>query len=141
MHKPALAILLMLAATVAAAQTPSQTKSAPKASPAPAAKADAFTLPERASGKKDAPIVMEVWTDFECPHCKELYLHTLRRLMDDYCATGKVYLIHRDFPLQGHVHAREAARWADAAATIGKYEEVTEALFSNQEVWSVSGNI
>jgi protein-disulfide isomerase len=133
MNKPMLAILLLLAAVV-----PAQNKTAQKS---PAAKAEPFTLPPHASGSKDAPIVMEVWSDFECPHCKELYLRTLRRVIEDYCASGKVYLIHRDFPLPQHQHAREAARWASAAATVGKYEEVTEALFTNQEVWSVSGNI
>jgi protein-disulfide isomerase len=135
MNKPMLAMLLLLAAVV-----PAQNKTAQK-SPAPAAKAEAFTMPPHASGSKNAPIVMEVWSDFECPHCKELYLRTLRRVIEDYCASGKVYLIHRDFPLPQHLHAREAARWASAAATVGKYEEVTEALFENQEVWSVNGNI
>jgi protein-disulfide isomerase len=140
MNKPILAILLLLAVGFAQ-DTSGQNKAAQK-SPAPAAaKADAFTLPPRASGSKDAPIVMEVWSDFECPHCKELYLRTLRRVIDDYCASGKVYLIHRDFPLPQHLHAREASRWASAAATVGKYEAVTEALFTTQEVWGASGNI
>jgi protein-disulfide isomerase len=139
MNKPMLAILLLLVAGLAS-NTGAQNKTAPK-SPSPPAKAEPFTMPPHASGSKDAPIVMEVWTDFECPHCKELYLRTLRRVIDDYCASGKVYLIHRDYPLLGHQHSREAARWASAAATVGKYEAVTEALFTAQETWSVSGNI
>jgi protein-disulfide isomerase len=139
MTKPFLAILLLLAGALSAQSVPAQNKTAQK-SPAPA-KAEAFTMPPHASGSKDAPIVMEVWTDYECPHCKELYLRTLRRVIEDYCASGKVYLIHRDYPLPQHVHSREAARWASAAATVGKYEEVVEALFENQEVWSVNGNI
>jgi protein-disulfide isomerase len=141
MTKPMLAILLLLAAAMLPSGATAQNKSAPKSPPAAKAKAETLTLPPHAAGPKDASIVIEVWSDFECPHCKELYLRTLRRVIEDYCAAGKVYLIHRDFPLPQHAHAREASRWASAAATVGKYEEVTEALFTNQEIWSVNGNI
>ena len=61
--------------------------------------------------------------------------------MHDYVATGKVYLIHRDFPLQMHPHAREAAAWANAAARMNKYEQVSEALFRQQSVWAADGKI
>jgi protein-disulfide isomerase len=148
MKKPLLAILILLTAALLAGNGATLYgaghgvgNSAGPATVQKAAKAEAFTLPPRASGSKDAPIVMEVYSDFECPHCKELYLRTLRRVMDDYCASGKVYLIHRDFPLPQHAHAREASHWAVAAATIGKYEPVAEALFSTQDTWVASGNI
>jgi protein-disulfide isomerase len=137
MNKSMLAILLLLAVGV-----PAQNKSAQKSPPSASAKAEAFSLPPRASGSKDAPIVMEVFSDFQCPHCKQLYLSTLRRVIDDYCASGKVYLIHRDFPLdQIHRYARDAARWATASVVTGKYEAVVEALFTAQDTWGASGNI
>ena len=50
--------------------------------------------------------------------------------MREYVASGKVYLIHRDFPLPNHAHARDAATYACASARINKYEEVCSALFS-----------
>ena len=37
--------------------------------------------------------------------------------------------------------SRQAARYADAAATIGRYEEVATALFERQAWWSRSGNL
>jgi protein-disulfide isomerase len=103
------------------------------------------TEPKEATGKAQgyptAPIRIEVFSDFECPHCKLLYEETLRPLMREYVASGKVYLIHRDFPLTNHAHAREAASYACASARINKYEEVCSALFSQQSSWSVSGNV
>jgi len=61
--------------------------------------------------------------------------------MDNYVSTGKVYLIHRDFPLPMHAHSKVAAQYARAAAQLGKGEPVEQALFQNQEKWENSGDI
>jgi len=84
---------------------------------------------------------MEVFSDYQCPACKTLFATTNRRLMDDYVSSGKVYLIHRDFPLPMHAHSRVAARYARAAAQLGKVEPVEQALFQNQEKWEQSGDV
>ena len=84
---------------------------------------------------------MEVFSDFQCPACKNLYLTTNRQLMDNYVTTGKVYLIHRDFPLAMHAYSRVAARYARAAAQLGKVEPVEQTLFQNQEKWEQSGDV
>lgn len=97
--------------------------------------------PHKAFGSKSAPIVMEVFSDFQCPACKTLFLTTNRQLMDNYVSTGKVYLIHRDFPLPMHAYSRVAARYARAAADLGKVEPVEKALFENQEKWEQSGDV
>ena len=49
--------------------------------------------------------------------------------------------MHHDFPLPMHSHSREAARWANAAAAIGKFEQVEAVLYSQQETWGASGDI
>ena len=64
--------------------------------------------PHKAFGSKNAPVTMEVFSDFQCPACKTLFTTPNRRLMDDYVSSGKVYLIHRDFPLSMHAHSRVA---------------------------------
>ena len=97
--------------------------------------------PHEALGSKSAPIVMEVFSDFQCPACKSLYDATNRNLMDGYVNTGKVYLIHRDFPLPMHAHSKVAAQYSRAAAQIGKLEAVEEVLFQNQEKWEASGDV
>lgn len=97
--------------------------------------------PHKAFGSKTAPITMEVFSDFQCPACKTLYTSTNRQLMDNYVSTGKVYLIHRDFPLPMHAYSRIAARYACAAAQIGKFEPVEQVLFQNQEKWEQTGDV
>jgi protein-disulfide isomerase len=92
-------------------------------------------------GLSTAPVTIEVFSDYECTHCKQLYEETLRPLMRDYVAKGKVYFIHRDFPLPQHVNARPAACLANASRQVNKYEEVCAALFRQQAVWSANGNI
>ncbi len=96
---------------------------------------------EKGYGSKSAPIHMEVFSDFQCPACRGLYEATLRQVIANYVATGKVYLIHRDMPLPNHPYARTAARYANAAAKIGKMESVISALYANQDRWSADGNV
>jgi protein-disulfide isomerase len=95
----------------------------------------------KAIGSKSAPVTMEVFSDYQCPSCGSLYEQTLKPLIGDYVASGKVYLVHRDFPLPVHKYSYEAARWVNAAALVGKYPEVEAALYDNQAAWSVDGNI
>ncbi len=95
----------------------------------------------KTAGLSTAPIIIEVYSDFQCPGCKALYEQTLRPLMRDFVAAGKVYLVHHEFPLPGHAYAREAAAYASAAARIGRYEEVANALFANQASWSTTGKV
>jgi protein-disulfide isomerase len=97
--------------------------------------------PHKAFGSKSAPIVMEIFSDYQCPSCRALYENTNRQLMEDYVTTGKVYLIHRDFPLPMHAYSRVAARYARGAAELGKVEPAEKALFDNQEKWEQSGDV
>jgi len=97
--------------------------------------------PHVAYGSKSAPIVMEVFSDFQCPACKTLFMTTNRQVMDNYVSTGKVYFIHRDFPLPMHAHSQVAAQYSRAAAQIGKFEVVEQALFQNQERWEQNGDV
>jgi len=97
--------------------------------------------PHVAAGSKSAPIIMEVFSDFQCPACKTLFMTTNRQVLDNYVSTGKVYLIHRDFPLPMHAHSQVAAQYSRAAAQIGKFEVVEQALFQNQEKWEQNGDV
>ena len=120
------AAALLLATAGAAAQTKA---------------AAAGIAPVKALGSKSAPITMEVFSDYQCPACGQFYVQTLRQVIDNYVSAGKVYLVHRDFPLPVHKYSREAARWANAAAEIGKFEKVEEALYTKRESWENTGNI
>jgi len=84
---------------------------------------------------------MEVFGDFECPACRAFFENTVKRMIDDYVVPGKVYLVHRDFPLDMHPYARQAARLANAAANFGQFQAVERALYDKQDDWSAKGNI
>jgi len=102
----------------------------------------AQSAPVKGRGVPNAPIVLEVYSDYECPHCKLLYEKTLVPLMAEYVDKGKVYLIHHEFPIfQIHPHAMEAACYACAAHHVGKYEQACEILFRDQAIWSANGKI
>jgi protein-disulfide isomerase len=120
------------------AKTPTTTnkKSGTKA-PAP----QALSEPMKTFGVRTAPITLEVFSDYQCPSCRAFFEGTLRPLMSSYVAEGKVFLVHRDFPLPVHPYSHDAARWAIAAARIGKFAEVDGALYDNQTAWAADGNI
>jgi protein-disulfide isomerase len=120
----------------------------PKAPEAPAVSTATITVngvtdidPTKGFGSKTAPVVVEIYSDFQCPACKQLFLNTTQKVMDNYVNTGKIYLVHRDFPLPMHAYSRIAASYSRAAAHIGKCEPVEQALFQNQEKWEASGDL
>jgi len=135
-----LSALAILAISVAASpgqqttQKPAHKKATGKAA-APAGP------PVMAYGSKNAPITMEVFSDYQCPSCGNLYEQTLKPMINDYVAVGKVYLVHRDFPLSMHKYSGDAARWAKAAAVLGHFESVEAALYDNQNFWATDGDI
>lgn len=112
--------------------------STPNAIPAPSGAAAPGQLYKQ-SGPADAPIVMEVFTDYQCPDCADFYQDILPLLEKRYA--GKIKLIHRDYPLVRHQYARLAARYANAAGLEGQYQPVVEQLFKTQKTWVEDGNI
>ena len=110
--------------------------------PSGSATISAQTKPSgRAVGPVIAKVRIDVFSDFQCPSCKGLAEGTLRRIKEDYALKGKVRLVHHDFPLPQHQYAKRAAILASAADRLGKFDEVSEVLFRQQESWSVSGKV
>jgi protein-disulfide isomerase len=93
------------------------------------------------SGTVMAPITIELYTDFQCPHCREFYLDELPLLVNDFVKTGKVRLIHRDLPLAQFQYSRTAMHYANAAGQIGRYDAVSLQLFQSQPEWGQNGNV
>jgi protein-disulfide isomerase len=94
-------------------------------------------------GSTTAPVAIEVFSSYDCPHCKILHEGMLNQIIHDLVQTGKACVISREFPLSGpyHLHAREAANLATAAARIGRYQLVADTLYKNQQAWAESGKI
>lgn len=122
--------VLALAATLAVPSLIGQAKLTP---------AD-LTL-KKSLGNPSAPIKLEIFSDYQCPACREMHLNTTRQIIDNYVSSGKVYLVHRDFPLAMHPYSRVAARWANAAAAAGSFQAAETALYTRQDQWSATGNV
>jgi len=134
--------VVMIAGAQATATPPAAKSTAPAKTASSAAKSVApLGAPVKSYGKSTAPIMMEVFSDYECPSCRNLFETTLRPMIDDYVAAGKVYLVHRDFPLPMHKYGYEAARWLNASARVGQFQVVEAALYDNQNLWAQDGSI
>jgi len=92
-------------------------------------------------GNPRAPVLIEVFSDFQCPGCKAFHDNEFQRIMKDYVVPGRVYVIYRYFPLQMHPYGRPSAEYACAAARVNRYQKVADALFAQQSAIAVSGNV
>ncbi|MEW5851826.1 MAG: thioredoxin domain-containing protein [Myxococcota bacterium] len=81
-------------------------------------------------GPASAPITIVEYSDFECPHCRDT-APTLKALVKKY--PGEVRLIYKHFPLSGHPAAKDAAVAVEAAGRQGKFWEMHDKVFENQE--------
>ncbi len=135
------ALAFLVPASPAQTTTPTSAKTAAPAHKRAAADTAAPTAPVKTIGNRNAPITMEVFSDYQCPSCGNFFENTLRAMIQDYVAQGKVYLVHHDFPLQMHTYSGQAARWANAAGMIGQFQDVDAALFDNQAKWTADGDL
>ncbi len=105
--------------------------------------ANSITPEHCLGGTLDAPIRIEVFSDFECPSCREFYLNSIRPVLKDYCSLDKVCVVYYEFPLASHKYSREAARNSKAAQRLGRKEwlAVMDALYINQQKWSQNGSV
>src|SRR5580658_3913259 len=123
-------LLLLLPALILSGQTAPAPKTVAAVKTAAPAKAPAAPTNYKETGSPTAPVTMEAYTDYECPHCARFYKDFMPQFTADYIQTGKVRFLHRDFPLTQHPHAVLAARFADAAGEIGYYDTVVNQIFN-----------
>lgn len=86
-------------------------------------------------GNKDANVYLVEFSDFQCPACKA-YQPTIKTIVDKY--KDKLVFGYRHFPLDQHPFAQKAALAAEAAGVQGKFWEMHDLLFENQEKFSDS---
>jgi protein-disulfide isomerase len=94
-------------------------------------------------GSPKSPVRIEVFSDFECPYCREFYLYVIRPMLQDYSIKGSVSVVYFEYPLPSHNHSREAARYAEAAARVSQQAllKVQDAFFREQADWSKNGKL
>jgi protein-disulfide isomerase len=88
-------------------------------------------------GDPEAPVTIEEFGDFECPPCGSISPF-LDQLLNEY--KPRLRLIFRNFPLKAHKHAREAAFAAEAAGLAGKFWEMHDVLYREQDAWTKADN-
>jgi protein-disulfide isomerase len=79
-------------------------------------------------GKKDAPVTIVEFSDFQCPFCGRFYL-AIKDVLGAY--PDKVRVIIKNFPLPFHPNARPAAKLAMAANEQGKFQGMMESLLAS----------
>ena len=81
-------------------------------------------------GSPMAPVTLYEFSDFQCPHCK-IAAPMLKKVVEE--SNGKVKLVFKQYPLPGHPKAREASKATIAAQKQGKFWEMHDLLFENQD--------
>ncbi len=86
---------------------------------------------DHVQGPAKAPVTMVEYGDYQCPYCGEAYpvVKALQRRLGD-----KMRFVFRNFPLaESHPHAEHAAEAAEAAGAQGKFWEMHDLLYENQD--------
>lgn len=88
-------------------------------------------------GPKDANVVIVEFSDYQCPACLTAE-QSIRLVLPQF--EGKVLFVYRNYPLTSiHPNAPIAAEAALAAGGQGKFWEMHNALFDNQELIRAQG--
>lgn len=89
------------------------------------------TSRDHIQGPEDAPLTLVEYGDYECPSCGSAY-PIVKRVQEEF---GKrLRFVLRHFPLSEiHPHAESAAETAEFAAAEGRFWEMHDLLFENQE--------
>ena len=80
-------------------------------------------------GSERAPVTVVVFADFQCPHCRA-EAPVLRKAVDQF--RGRAKLVYKHFPITGHDRAKVAAIATEAAHEQGKFWEMHDLVFENQ---------
>jgi predicted DsbA family dithiol-disulfide isomerase len=86
---------------------------------------------DHALGLATAPVTLVEYGDYECPYCGRMHpvVKELRERLGD-----RLRFVFRHFPLDSvHPQARRAAEAAEAAAAQGRFWEMHDLLYENQD--------
>ncbi len=89
-------------------------------------------------GKGTTGVTLTEYGDYECPYCGSYY-PTVKDVVAHY--GDQIKFQFRNLPLtQIHPNAQSSARAAEAAGLQGKFWEMHDTLYENQNAWSESSN-
>ena len=120
-------------------ETPAVSQNTRANPPAPPAVTEAGADPPHAEGPANAPVTIEEFGDFQCPPCA--MFHPVLKTMEKEFGS-KLRVIFREFPLvPAHEHALSAARAAEAAGLQGKFWEMHNLIYTNQNSWKTAFDV
>lgn len=89
-------------------------------------------------GNANSSVTLVEYGDYQCPFCEEYY-PIVKQVQQQFA--DKILFQFRNFPLvQLHPNAMAAARAAEAASLQGKFWQMHDALYDNQNSWADANN-
>jgi protein-disulfide isomerase len=82
-------------------------------------------------GSSDAPLKIDLYQNFLCPHCRDFALSVLPQLITDYVKPGKVSITFHDTALGNSASAENAHGAARCAADQGKFWPAYAVLYQH----------
>ncbi|RUA17852.1 MAG: hypothetical protein DSY55_01335 [Clostridia bacterium] len=131
------------------APTPEATAHVPS-TPEPAATADSGKMifppkvtadfavqdrPDSSVGNADAPLTMYEWCDYGYPKCATYNNEILPEITKKYVDTGKLKIVHKEFPAAGGDPSVVASMAAQCAAKQGQFKAMNDWLYKDN-AWS-----
>ncbi len=87
-------------------------------------------------GSANAPIEIIEYADFECPTCGQFASVIEPDIRTNFVNTGKIRWRFIDYPLPMHHNTWNASRAAACADQQGKFWEMHDMIFQNQDRWN-----
>ncbi len=97
------------------------------------ANAPAGANPPNMLGSPTATVTVEEFADFQCGSCGATH-PVMKEIQSAY--GSKIKMVFRQFPLSMHDKAYDAAVAAEAAGMQGKFWQMQDQLFINQQTWA-----
>jgi protein-disulfide isomerase len=88
-------------------------------------------------GRPTAPVVLEVYSDFQCPVCGRFARDWMPRLIREFVVPGQLLIVYRDLAFLGRGNdpdeSLDAAVAAACAGQVGEFWTYWSYLFANQQ--------
>lgn len=87
------------------------------------------------TGRVGAKVTLVEFADYQCPACASV-APFVKSIVDSYKGNPDFNFVSRNFPLSQHANAIISAEAAESAGAQGRYWEMAELLYKNQQEWS-----